>query len=94
MLTRSQRVSHENLRLRDKVWLDSMETHLAQRHLGPAANDPLPPMFLPSLRDMTLQNRVCVSPVCTVPPTDYPMTGTSCTTVVLRRVVLRWCTRR
>ena len=65
MLTRSQRVSHENLRLRDKTWLDSMETHLAQRHLGPAANDPLPPMFLPfSLREMTLQNRVCVSPMC------------------------------
>ena len=36
MLTRSQRVSHENLRLRDKAWLDTMETHLAQRYLGPA----------------------------------------------------------
>ena len=43
MLTRSQRVSHENLRLRDKNWLDSMETHLAQRYLGAAANDPVPP---------------------------------------------------
>ena len=71
MLTRSQRVSHENLRLRDKTWLDSMETHLAQRHLGPAANDPLPPMFLPfSLREMTLQNRVCVSPMCMYSATD------------------------
>jgi anthraniloyl-CoA monooxygenase len=65
MLTRSQRVSHENLRLRDEAWLNSMETHLAQRHLGEAANDPVPPMFLPfSLRDMSLQNRVCVSPMC------------------------------
>ena len=71
MLTRSQRVSHENLRLRDKTWLDSMETHLAQRHLGPAANDPIPPMFLPfALREMTLQNRVCVSPMCMYSATD------------------------
>ena len=30
MLTRSQRVSQENLRLRDKAWPNSMETHLAQ----------------------------------------------------------------
>jgi len=63
MLTRSQRVSHENLRLRDRDWLQSMETHLAQRHIG--VSDPVPPMFLPlSLRDMTLHNRVCVSPMC------------------------------
>ncbi|GIR69708.1 MAG: hypothetical protein CM15mP74_09590 [Halieaceae bacterium] len=55
MLTRSQRVSHENLRLRDKTWLDSMETHLAQRHLGPAANDPLPPCFCLLSREMTLK---------------------------------------
>ena len=65
MLTRSQRVSHENLRLRDAQWLETMETHLAQRYLGPAANDALPPMFLPfKLKEMALNNRVCVSPMC------------------------------
>jgi anthraniloyl-CoA monooxygenase len=65
MLTRSQRVSHENLRLRDAQWLETMETHLAQRYLGPAANDALPPMFLPfKLKEMDLNNRVCVSPMC------------------------------
>lgn len=65
MLTRSQRVSHENLRLRDKAWLESMETHLAKRHLGDNANGPVPPMFLPfKLRNMDLNNRVVVSPMC------------------------------
>ena len=65
MLTRSQRVSHENLRLRDAQWLETMETHLAQRYLGRAANDALPPMFLPfKLKEMALNNRVCVSPMC------------------------------
>ena len=47
MLTRSQRVSHENLRLRDPEWLAGMEKHLAQRAIGEHVNDPVPPMFLP-----------------------------------------------
>ena len=65
MLTRSQRVSHENLRLRDSAWLESMELHLAKRYLGPSAERPVPPMFLPyTLRNITLNNRVCVSPMC------------------------------
>jgi anthraniloyl-CoA monooxygenase len=65
MLTRSQRVSHENLRLRDKAWLEGMEQHLAKRYLGDQATGAVPPMFLPySLRDMQLMNRVAVSPMC------------------------------
>ncbi|MEM6582168.1 MAG: bifunctional salicylyl-CoA 5-hydroxylase/oxidoreductase [Pseudomonadota bacterium] len=64
MLTRSQRVSHENLRLRDKNWLEGYEKHLASKISGEAANDAIPPMFLPfSLRDMHLQNRIVVSPM-------------------------------
>jgi anthraniloyl-CoA monooxygenase len=31
MLTRSQRISHENLRLRDKAWLEGYERWLAER---------------------------------------------------------------
>ena len=31
MLTRSQRISHENLRLRDKVWLEGYERWFAER---------------------------------------------------------------
>lgn len=71
MLTRSQRVSHENLRLRDAAWLEGMEQHLARRFVDEAANEAVPPLFLPfQLRDMQLTNRVCVSPMCMYSATD------------------------
>ena len=38
MLTRSQRISHENLRLRDKVWLEGYERWFAER--TPLDRDP------------------------------------------------------
>ena len=64
MLTRSQRVSHENLRLRDREWLEGMEKHLARRCLGEKFDEAIPPMFLPyQLREMALINRVVVSPM-------------------------------
>ncbi len=64
MLTRSQRVSHENLRLRDPQWLEGMEKHLAKKALGDSFDEAIPPMFLPyQLRDMALINRVVVSPM-------------------------------
>jgi anthraniloyl-CoA monooxygenase len=60
LLTRSQRVSHENLRLRDRNFLKRVECWFAG-----AANDPPPPMFAPmKLRDMEIANRVVVSPMC------------------------------
>ena len=64
LLTRSQRVSHENLRLRDKEWLEEMERWLAQRSFDEPPEDTVPPMFTPfRLRGMELQNRVVVSPM-------------------------------
>ncbi len=61
MLTRSQRISHENLRLRDKAWLEGYEAWLAQRAGVSGAR---PPMFTPfALRSVTLKNRVVVSPM-------------------------------
>ncbi|HEV2079082.1 MAG TPA: bifunctional salicylyl-CoA 5-hydroxylase/oxidoreductase [Allosphingosinicella sp.] len=64
LLTRSQRVSHENLRLRDKPWLESVERWFQSKALGVPVNDPAPPMFAPyRLRDMKLENRVVVSPM-------------------------------
>lgn len=64
MLTRSQRVSHENLRLRDRDWLEGYERHLASIALGKPVAQAVPPMFLPfRLREMTLHNRVVVSPM-------------------------------
>lgn len=65
LLTRSQRVSHENLRLRDKKWLESVEEWFVKRAGGKAVNYPVPPMFAPfKLRDMEIMNRVVVSPMC------------------------------
>lgn len=64
MLTRSQRVSHENLRLRDSRWLQSVERWFASCATGQVIEKPVPPMFTPfRLRDMELQNRIVVSPM-------------------------------
>ncbi|MHB2267284.1 bifunctional salicylyl-CoA 5-hydroxylase/oxidoreductase [Aliihoeflea sp. PC F10.4] len=63
LLTRSQRISHENLRLRDEKWLGSAEEWF-QQHAGAAANTNRPPMLAPfKLRGMELKNRVVVSPM-------------------------------
>jgi anthraniloyl-CoA monooxygenase len=71
LLTRSQRISHENLRLRDRAWLEGMEGWLAARAGSGTPNRPIPPMFLPfKLRDMTLANRVVVSPMATYSARD------------------------
>lgn len=70
MLTRSQRISHENLRLRDAAWLEGYERWFAQRagaenqSLGQAGAKPVPPMFTPyTVRGLTLKNRIVVSPM-------------------------------
>ncbi len=64
MLTRSQRISHENLRLRDKNWLEGAERWF-MRQAGVQTNTPLrAPMFTPlKLGGLTLKNRVVVSPM-------------------------------
>ena len=63
MLTRSQRISHENLRLRDKTWLEGYERWLAAR-TPLKADTAVPPMFTPyTCRSITLKNRVVVSPM-------------------------------
>jgi anthraniloyl-CoA monooxygenase len=71
LLTRSQRVSHENLRLRDKSWLESVERWFQSKAVGTPVNDPAPPMFAPyTLRKMQLENRVVVSPMATYSAVD------------------------
>ncbi|MEM7422758.1 MAG: bifunctional salicylyl-CoA 5-hydroxylase/oxidoreductase [Pseudomonadota bacterium] len=64
LLTRSQRISHENLRLRDAEWLRDAEGWF-QKQAGVSDNAPVrAPMFAPyRMRDMTLANRVVVSPM-------------------------------
>jgi anthraniloyl-CoA monooxygenase len=62
LLTRSQRISHENLRLRDGTYVGGVEGWLAGG--ARAEGRPVPPMFLPfSLRGTTVANRVVVSPM-------------------------------
>ncbi|MBN3853861.1 bifunctional salicylyl-CoA 5-hydroxylase/oxidoreductase [Paraburkholderia sp. Ac-20340] len=62
LLTRSQRISHENLRARDAQYLGGFESWLAQR--AGAGARAVPPMFTPfTLRGVTLKNRVVVSPM-------------------------------
>jgi anthraniloyl-CoA monooxygenase len=66
LLTRSQRVSHENLRLRDPYYLGGVERWFAASSApGTAAATPSPPpMFTPfTLRGMTVVNRVVVAPM-------------------------------
>jgi anthraniloyl-CoA monooxygenase len=66
LLTRSQRISHENLRERDAAYVAGFERWFAERAglpTAPAAR-PVPPVLTPfTVRDVTLPNRVVVSPM-------------------------------
>ena len=58
LLTRSQRISHENLRLRDAGWVGGYEQWLA------GGKKAIPPMLMPlTVRGLTLKNRIVVSPM-------------------------------
>ena len=66
LLTRSQRISHENLRLRDRGYVEGHEDWIAQQAGAPRGEGhaPIPPMFTPfSARGVTLKNRIVVSPM-------------------------------
>ncbi|PHR05780.1 MAG: oxidoreductase, partial [Sulfitobacter sp.] len=64
MLTRSQRISHENLRARDPDWLAGAEAWFMGQAGVTDVHDARAPMFAPfRLREMTLKNRVVVSPM-------------------------------
>jgi anthraniloyl-CoA monooxygenase len=64
LLTRSQRISHENLRLRDREWLEGVERWFWKRATDGRSNKTAPPMFAPlRLREMEVANRITVSPM-------------------------------
>jgi anthraniloyl-CoA monooxygenase len=64
LLTRSQRISHENLRLRDTEWLGGYEQWLS-------GGKALPPMLMPlTVRGLTLKNRIMMSPMATYSAVD------------------------
>ncbi|WP_112323687.1 bifunctional salicylyl-CoA 5-hydroxylase/oxidoreductase [Oceanibium sediminis] len=61
LLTRSQRISHENLRLRDPDWVARAEDWFQEQAGGQPGRAP---MFAPfRLGDMALKNRIVVSPM-------------------------------
>jgi anthraniloyl-CoA monooxygenase len=70
LLTRSLRVTHENLRRRDPGLVETVDRWLAARAAAQsgvpvASQPPPPPMFTPfRMRDLVLPNRVVVSPMC------------------------------
>ena len=69
LLTRSLRITHEDLRARDPRFLADVDQRVArgaERQSGrQVAASPPPPMFTPfKLRNLILPNRVVVSPMC------------------------------
>ena len=70
LLTRSLRVTHENLRVRDPKFVESVDRWFAEQSAAQTgrrvrSQPPPPPMFTPfRLRDLVLPNRVVVSPMC------------------------------
>ncbi len=70
LLTRSLRITHENLKLRDPDFVRRIDRGFAvkaanQSGVNVPAEPPPPPMFTPfRLRDMVVQNRIVVSPMC------------------------------
>jgi anthraniloyl-CoA monooxygenase len=64
LLTRSQRISHENLRRRDRRWLEGAERWFEKSATGTYPAGSRPPMFTPfRLRQLQLKNRIVVSPM-------------------------------
>ena len=72
MMTRSQRISHENLRVRDADWLAGYEQWLAKSNSAKStlASTPVPMLLPLTVRDVVLKNRIVVSPMATYSAVD------------------------
>ena len=65
LMTRSRRITHANLRLRDPALVTRAERWFESKAGVAPGETPVPPMFTPyTLRTLTLPNRVVVSPMC------------------------------
>src|SRR5437763_883187 len=70
LLTRSLRITHDNLKLRDPQYVAAVDrwfaaSTAAQSGVDVPRHPPPPPLFTPfRLRDLLLANRVVVSPMC------------------------------
>jgi len=75
LLTRSQRISHENLRQRDAAWLADAERWFERHATGCEPLMTRAPMFVPfRLRGVELKNRVVVSPMAQYRAIDGTLT--------------------
>ena len=71
LLTRSQRISHENLRLRDPAWLETAERWFQSKAGVPESEPVRAPMFAPyQMRGLHLKNRIVVSHMAQYKATD------------------------
>ncbi len=71
MMTRSKRVTHDNLRLRDPALVAKLDQWFAEKNGIPTGTPVPPPMFTAfKLRELTLDNRVVVSPMGQYSATD------------------------
>ena len=69
LLTRSKRITYDNLKLRDAGFVETLRAWHEAR--TPDAKTSAPPMFTPfRLRDLELVNRVVVSPMCMYSATE------------------------
>jgi anthraniloyl-CoA monooxygenase len=69
LLTRSKRITYDNLKLRDPGFAETIRDWHERR--TPDAKSSAPPMFTPfRLRDLELANRVVVSPMCMYSATE------------------------
>lgn len=70
LLTRSFRVTHDELAQRDPAYVREVDRWFAEQAMAQSGRaldleDPPPPMFTPfKLRDMVVENRIAVSPMC------------------------------
>ncbi len=68
LLTGSQRIGHDNLRVRDSCYVRTVESWFAARS---GVDHAIPPMFTPfTARAVSLKNRVLCSPMATYMATD------------------------
>jgi len=68
LLTGSQRIGHDNLKVRDAGYVRGVESWFAARS---GVGHPVPPMFTPFVsRELSLKNRVLCSPMATYMATD------------------------
>ncbi|MGQ0613639.1 MAG: bifunctional salicylyl-CoA 5-hydroxylase/oxidoreductase [Planctomycetaceae bacterium] len=65
LMTRSRKVTHGNLALRDRGYVASLDRWFVSRTEAAGTEPPPPPMFTPlRLRGLLLENRVVCSPMC------------------------------